>query len=319
MKYFLLMLTIGVGLHLPAQTDSLGFLINFYFEDAIGNKDTVYVGGVEGAHPVFNPQYGEVNLLNEPFDSVFEVRAGRFDELFDTRLSPTYIGKTIISNVRFENPAVPRSCQTQRIELISFIVHSLHPPLTVSWDNSEEVFDNPYLHCLSGTLIINTYAYLSVFPWWTDAEPGWTDYTCLRDDRAKEFFPWTYPTGREELFQTYYPFPVSGSTNENDSLEVYPLKWSPTRQPPCGSTVSNNSLEDIQELPTVFPNPVSDQLHLKNLSDDPLAIFSLDGREVLSFAGPQSVIDVSGLPAGIYFLRQVDHGGRSTVRKFIKQ
>ena len=69
----------------------------------------------------------------------------------------------------------------------------------------------------------------------------------------------------------------------------------------------------------VFPNPVSDQLHLKNISDGPIAIFSLDGREVLSFDVPQEVIDVSGLPSGIYFLRQVDRDGGMVTRKFIKQ
>lgn len=305
---------------MSAQTDSLGFLISFYFEDAVGNKDTVYVGGIEGAHPSFNPEYGEINLLNEPFDSIFEVRAGRYDELFDSRLSPRYIGKTIISNIRFENPAVPRSCRTQRIEKISFIVHSLHPPLKVSWDDSYETFDNPYLHCRPGSLIINTYAYETVFPWWDNAGPGWVDYTCLRNDRPKNFFLWDYPSGRDELFSTYYSFPVMGSLNEKDTLPVFPLVWYQEWQEPCLRAVSTESGNErsVQTL-SVFPNPVRDQLHLRDALDGPLAIFSFDGREVLSFARPQPIIDVSGLPTGIYFLRQVDHQGRIRIRKFVKQ
>jgi hypothetical protein len=196
MRKHLLILAICSSYLLSAQTDSLGFLINFYFEDAVGNKDTVYVGGIEGAHPNFNPQYGEINLLDEPFDSVFEVRVGKLDELFDSRLLPTYIGKKIISNIRFENPSVPRRCRTQRIRSISFIVNSIHPPVTISWDNSEDIFDNPYLHCRPATLITNSYVYNFGAEWWNGSGPGWIDYTCLRNDRPKEFFPWDYPFGK---------------------------------------------------------------------------------------------------------------------------
>ncbi|GAB4497385.1 MAG: hypothetical protein OHK0019_30910 [Saprospiraceae bacterium] len=56
------------------------FEMLIYFEDAIGNKDTVIVGYDPDANTYdVNPQFGEV-WLDTPFDSVFEVRVSHSDE-----------------------------------------------------------------------------------------------------------------------------------------------------------------------------------------------------------------------------------------------
>jgi hypothetical protein len=47
---------------------------DFYFQDAIGNRDTITIGYDTTANGEYNPQFGEINL-SQPFDSVFEVRA----------------------------------------------------------------------------------------------------------------------------------------------------------------------------------------------------------------------------------------------------
>jgi Secretion system C-terminal sorting domain len=44
-----------------------------YFEDAIGNKDTVYFGEAPSATFGIDEQLGEANLLNQPIDTIFEV------------------------------------------------------------------------------------------------------------------------------------------------------------------------------------------------------------------------------------------------------
>lgn len=58
------------------------YSLTSYFEDAVGNRGTVYIGG--SPHPIndqINPSFGEVNLIGVPFDSVFEVRVTRAENL----------------------------------------------------------------------------------------------------------------------------------------------------------------------------------------------------------------------------------------------
>ena len=49
------------------------FETTIYFEDAVGNIDSVVVGMDEEANFEYNPQFGEADI-EAPWDSVFEVR-----------------------------------------------------------------------------------------------------------------------------------------------------------------------------------------------------------------------------------------------------
>ena len=59
-----------------AQLQTPAFIMPFWFEDAVGNKDTIWVGADNNATSGnnFDMQFGEVPIYS-PFDSVFEVRA----------------------------------------------------------------------------------------------------------------------------------------------------------------------------------------------------------------------------------------------------
>jgi hypothetical protein len=59
------------------------FLTTFYFEDAIGNIDSIEVGYDLTANQTGNPDFGEVTDLS-PFDSVFDVRAVNYFEYYNT-------------------------------------------------------------------------------------------------------------------------------------------------------------------------------------------------------------------------------------------
>ncbi|MCB0375492.1 MAG: hypothetical protein KDD04_06205, partial [Sinomicrobium sp.] len=50
------------------------FETTLYFEDAVGNRDSVIVGYDTLATHDIDPEFGEQELVS-PFDSVFEVRA----------------------------------------------------------------------------------------------------------------------------------------------------------------------------------------------------------------------------------------------------
>ncbi len=51
------------------------FVFPMYFEDALGNRDTVFLGyDPNGSRDVILPEFGELDIAHIPFDSVFDVR-----------------------------------------------------------------------------------------------------------------------------------------------------------------------------------------------------------------------------------------------------
>lgn len=63
---------------LTAQTVQPTFSTPIYFEDGVGNRDTVTVG-YDFAQPGLTAAGGPTNLLNTPWDSIFEVRVYQRD------------------------------------------------------------------------------------------------------------------------------------------------------------------------------------------------------------------------------------------------
>lgn len=60
---------------IPIQAQKVAmFETTLYFEDAVGNMDSIRVGHDTAANSTFNTDFGE-EFINAPFDSVFEVRA----------------------------------------------------------------------------------------------------------------------------------------------------------------------------------------------------------------------------------------------------
>ncbi|KFC20338.1 hypothetical protein IO90_14315 [Chryseobacterium sp. FH1] len=69
---------------------------------------------------------------------------------------------------------------------------------------------------------------------------------------------------------------------------------------------------------SVYPNPVSDVLHLNSKNDvEQINIFNTVGQKVLSFKDSKS-IDVSSLPAGVYIMNATSKG-KTTTKKIIKK
>lgn len=84
-----------------------------------------------------------------------------------------------------------------------------------------------------------------------------------------------------------------------------------------------NELTDMKEL-TAYPNPVKDKIKLSCMGEyvQEIEIYSLDGKQIMTlepiFSRGETVIDVSGLVAGVYLLKT----GKDTNQrclKFIKE
>ena len=78
--------------------------------------------------------------------------------------------------------------------------------------------------------------------------------------------------------------------------------------------------EPNQTLLNLYPNPVSQIIHLKytnEKSDDRVRIYDLMGREVFNVNEAVKTISVSSFNRGIYFLEQIDRNGNRTVNKIL--
>ena len=89
MKNILLIIVLLGGLSLIAQTTPQ-FEFPIYCSDALGNKDTIYLGyhpdALSGSNGFINLEFGE-EAIDTPFDSIFEVRiANHFNDFEDPRL-----------------------------------------------------------------------------------------------------------------------------------------------------------------------------------------------------------------------------------------
>jgi len=83
-----------------------------------------------------------------------------------------------------------------------------------------------------------------------------------------------------------------------------------------GSSLSNDSF-DLESL-SIYPNPVSERLHLKgNIRVEKAQIYTMLGQLVLRNQNVENGIDVSILPDGIYVLDLITESGSKSL-KFIK-
>ena len=69
---------------------------------------------------------------------------------------------------------------------------------------------------------------------------------------------------------------------------------------------------------TIFPNPASDELYINGkITPEQVTITDMAGRVVIVKTNTK-VIDVAGLPTGLYQIR-IDANNLSTTSRFVKQ
>lgn len=91
---FLLGMFLGFG-SLAQQTPEFEFQL--YFEDALGNRDTVTIGYDPAATDGIDADFGEENILNQPWSEGLDARIGDMTyEGGDWITSNSYLSKTQI-------------------------------------------------------------------------------------------------------------------------------------------------------------------------------------------------------------------------------
>jgi len=68
----------------------------------------------------------------------------------------------------------------------------------------------------------------------------------------------------------------------------------------------------------VYPNPVKDMLHIEGMPYDAVAVFDVTGRVVMT-GGGSSVLDLSGIPCGYYWIRISSETAETEIYKIVKR
>ncbi len=314
MKYLLLFcLGFGLPLLLTAQTtDSIYFELPFYFEDAIGNRDTITVVAAIGANQEFNPELGEINLAGQPYDSVFEARAVRYEEVLEQVSNRSFAAKRVAEPL-FTNDGLPAESCADLIGLnrYSIAVHLLHYPLTVTW-NPSPFLPGGLVDCYGGAWINNTLAPVTIDFWFEAPQgPGFEDYSCLNNGGNKQFFPHDQGLGFD-LFQSFIFDSLTSAPDTLTRIPVFNIFWQRPFFPPCNGTIAVDDTRTPRfRALRIAPNPVSRRLRVL---DDPIqpaewwpgstyTIFAAaSGRVVAGGVLAGADIDVADLPGGSYLL-----------------
>ena len=68
----------------------------------------------------------------------------------------------------------------------------------------------------------------------------------------------------------------------------------------------------------LYPNPMSDVLHIKGDNIVKVAIFNTFGQEVMAVEN-RNEIDVTSLLNGLYFIKTTNSNGNATINKVVKK
>lgn len=290
------------------------FQTTIYFEDAVGNRDTIVVGYDTLANAEYNPLFGEANI-SSPFDSVFEVRAAH-EISFGWGEGEYILSKKIIGFA--ENYANFTSCYGGTSPL--FFIYAKYQPITVSWDRS--VFDND---CKDGSFLTPDRMQRMIDPWAWLGMPA-IRYGCLPTDSA-----YTFSLGDQYRAPMEIPYiamqQVEGNGGTLDSIYGLALGFSADWVfSPCSLVVSTQESVPNINMTEVFPNPASRQVVVQNKDGLPIpSLFVYDqiGRMVMECPVEKNQaaisVEVGTLSPGLYFLVQRWETGEVRVNKLVKK
>ncbi len=288
------MLAICTAINL--QVTAQEFCFPLIFEDAIGNRDTVFMGYDPNATDSIDIAFGEENIIMLPWNNMLDVRAGEVKDFleFDT-IAPSYQSKKQIAS---------KTCNFYH--KLSILVKCDNYPLKISWDTTAFKSDS----CRIGSFISS----YPIFTWdiyygevWRFLSPDFFGY-------------WTDSLIIENIGFGGAPFYY---TDNGNTIAMLFLTFSnPILVPWVGINETEIHLKTF-----IYPNPSSDHLNVQltncNFKEIRLLIYNVNNQLVWDQNKsllPNSVIQLntSTLDNGIYFIK-ILHGNETVaIKKWIK-
>jgi hypothetical protein len=287
LKNLAVLLFTFISVNVIGQILNPKFQMPIYFEDGIGNKDTIIVGydpSVQNSN--LNPQFGEV-WINKPFDSIFEVRAMHFDEQ-EQKTSKKVIAGT-------ENAQGDTCGSGDGIKIMFNIVHF---PIKVKYDTT--LVHSSACHT---NLILSPSWGIYLQQYWWNAEV----YYCMSMVNAIVDSA-NYITNPKKYGAGYlnYEFEVEGQGLIKLPGYFWVMKWKGI----CQNLVETNDPHPSKIIEgMVVPNPSSDEISVQLNEDTPvqrIQFYDLMGRCVKTVQPISQLalthLQVNDLHQGIYFI-----------------
>ena len=174
------------------------------------------------------------------------------------------------------------------------------------------------------------------YPRWSSANDAYELLWCPLDTQFMEFYMGFRKTVNEEHYyawakiymyrnpngQGYHPshgyFDIVYAYCDDMAyctIPNYPLRW--------GQTNLTDGLEESQAsvFATLHPNPTNGQVTITGKDLKTAEVFNTLGQRIATAQGEgeQMTVDISALPAGVYFVNVTDKDGRKCVRKVVKE
>ena len=287
---------------LVAQNMAATFEMKFILEDAKGNRDSVILGYDTLANKIDAlPLFGE-DEITTPFDSVFEVRGVKYDNLYNSPIT----GKKRIMRVQAE--------QYTSFGFLQILIHTKNYPVKITYDAKK-------LNTKSNIGLRNT-----IFSKTSEVglkESGWynaKDWYCLASQNELSI-DMTKKDGGNSWNTRLYE--VQG---KNTPQAIKCLNFQNFLGGPCKYLVNSDEVESIEPI-KIYPNPVASTFYFdidQSIIGEKLLyieIFDLNGKilkkEILDKDIRQQV-NVETLPNGFYFAKISDNQRSYFSSKFVK-
>jgi hypothetical protein len=295
---YLLTALLFINTQLVAQVQIPQFIMPLWFEDAVGNKDTIWVGSdLTSSTFNINPQFGEM-AITTAFDSVFEVRAVHASD-DDWEMS-----KIIVEDTEQTPGSTCVLAASTRI-----LIHSKYKPVKITWDVGKMEENSP---CHFNTIITpNTMVY-TVQEWYI-----MDSIYCLMS-RPNIITDLSYMNG-PRLGIRLHDIEVEGAGTSEIQVLFYSAFWDYSH---CLSTLPSDELAIADAGLQIQPNPVRDYVQLRLPAYKEvrhLGLFDCTGRQLrdIVLRSDQQELPFP-YPAGLYYLRMQLSNGQLVTKKIVK-
>ncbi len=267
----------------PVFITAQSYAFKMYFEDAMGNRDTIEFG--------FNPQstlgidesLGEINIIDEPFGGGLEVR------IMDRWLQMIYGGET---SFHAKKQVLPRLHET-----LNVIIKTDHFPVTASWD--QQLINS--IDTIAGSFLTS----INPGGWFDTSSPSDLGVVNLADSNSV-----TFSSNLDGEYIDAYGYIIN-----NDTMPTYWFHFDSIEP-------SNpNSTTDLLDLPNalVYPNPTYGEIAVENdlaYSIKAMRLYHANGEFVKSVAGYQ--LNFEEQVPGVYLLQILTKDSKTYLRKIVK-
>ncbi len=267
------------------------FETTIYFEDAIGNKDSLVVGHDENANSDYNPDFGEIHIT-APWDSVFEVRGTHFFDWYSIDDNLLLSKKIIGSGERGITQGY--DCLSFNTPIVIF-ANVKNLPLKISWDQG--AFSSSFCRNRS---TITPHVLPMITEYWYDSLEENIDYCCMAESNSVDFYTFRVNDG----FGFHLIDQIENNTVDTMMALLLNFRFQNASDSPCTAVVSTDEIDSSSSDIDIFPNPSHNEINIKGNKFSNWYI--LDQESKLIMKGNNSSINIKKLKKGIYYISLFD-------------